>query len=310
MQSCLAPSGFRLVIPCRDCGPYIQECLASILAQDFQNWTALVADDASGDDTAQKVEPFLSDPRISYRRAPERLFLMGNTVDALNMIDPGPSEIVAILDGDDMLLPGALSEVYDKHAQGYDVVYTDIDISDGSPSIGGPLIPGVPVREQNWCITQLRSFKGYLWRELDLSLFCDDKGEPFKAAGDLSLYFPLIEAAGIYKTCFIPKKLYRYRVHENCNFKARRAEQLANNRAIRSRAPHPPQRRWFDFDISVDAPDKAGLRDLGSRIRRQIPLPYSVRVSHKPKENCGDSWDAYSGLWIGQGVFFEVEKPD
>jgi len=308
MQSCLAPSGFKLVIPCRNCGPYIEACLDSILAQDFSRWTALIADDASCDDTARRVKPYLSDPRIAYRRADQRLYLMGNTVNALDLAAPAPQDIVAIVDGDDELLPGALSAVFEKHDQGYDVVYTDMEISDGSPSIGGPLIPGVPVRAQNWCVTQLRSFKGYLWREMDQSLFLDDEGMPFRAAGDLSLYFPLIEAAGIYKTCFIPRRLYRYRVHENCNFKARRAEQLANNRAIRNRSPQPPQRRFFDFELDAHQPGKADLRDLGRRVRRQIPLPYSVRISHRTGADQGDSWDAYTGLWIDQGVFFEVVK--
>jgi hypothetical protein len=136
-------------------------------------------------------------------------------------------------------------------------------------------------------------------------MFRDEAGNYFRAAGDLSLYFPLAEAAGMHKTCFIPEKLYHYRVHERCNFRRRRSEQLDNNRLIRSRPPLPPQCEWFDFEIRVNKPLKTELRELAEEIRKDHPLPYSVRIS------CGngrdDGWDAYSGLWIGEGVFFEVE---
>jgi glycosyltransferase involved in cell wall biosynthesis len=308
MKSSLAPSGFRLIVPCRNCGPYIEECLESVLAQDYRDWTLLVADDSSSDDTRERVAPYLKDERIRYRRAEERLYLMGNTVDAVNLMNPGPADVVAVLDGDDKLLPGALSAVFEKHERGFDVVYTDMEISDGSPSIGRELIPNVPVRAQNWCVTQLRSFKGYLWRELDDSLFRDERGEYFRAAGDLSLYFPLIEAAGAYKTCFVPEKLYLYRVHEQCNFKSRRSEQLANNRLVRSRPPMRPQQRWFDFEIKLEKPSKHALRDMAREVRKRFPAPFSVRLHHLAPESSGDSWDAYSGLWLDEGVFFEVGR--
>ena len=81
MKSTLTPSAFRIIVPCRDCGEYIDECLDSVLSQEFQDWTLLVVDDASEDDTEKRVEPYLKDKRIEYRRASERLYLMGNTVE-------------------------------------------------------------------------------------------------------------------------------------------------------------------------------------------------------------------------------------
>ena len=305
MKSALAPNRFLIVIPCYNCENYIAECLESLRAQTFQNWNALVADDASEDGTEQAVRPFLSDKRIRYRRLPHRNWLMGNTLHALRSLDLKPSDVVAILDGDDWIRPDCLQALWEKHLDGYDLVYTDEDIEGQSHSVGRRLLRSVPVRKQLWCISQLRSFKGYLFSLLNDDHFRDGEGRYYRAAGDLSLYLPMAELAGPEKIFFIEDRLYYYRVHEDCNFKVLRGEQLDNNRRIRSGTPLLRQTNFFDFEEEIQNLDKAGLFDIAVEYRKKYPIPYSVRIRHRIDAGLEDSWRAYHGLWIENGVFLE-----
>ncbi len=305
MQSALAPTGLALVVPCRDCARWIGACLDSVLAQDFGHWRLLVADDASDDGTAEAVAPYLADPRITYRRLPERGWLMANTWDALARLAPAPTEVTAILDGDDTLLPGAFSRIVAEHRKGYDVVWTDMEIEGTEGSTGRALLPGVPVRRQLWCLSQLRTFKGYLLPSVREQMLRDARGGLCRAAGDLALYFQLIELAGEAKTAFIPEKLYRYRVHEACNFRTLRAEQLDNNARLRALPALAPQTEFFDFHEDVRDLDKLGLRELGQAVRARRPRPFSVRLRHRIGPHEADSWRAYHGLWIAEGVYLE-----
>ncbi len=307
LTSLLTPKRFLVVIPCRNAAGHLPQCLDSLLAQTFTHWQALVADDASTDETEAVVRPYLDDPRISFRSLPQRGWLMGNTLDALRGLDPNPNDVVAILDGDDWIRPACLERLWEAHEQGYDLAYTDHEIEGDGHSVGAQLMPGVPVRGQAWCFTQLRSFKGYLFSLLPDDTFRDASGQYFRAAGDLSLYLPMAELAGPAKVHFIPEKLYFYRIHEQCNFKVKRQEQLDNNWDIRSRPRLDQQTVHFDFTETVRDLDKPDIRRLGQEARARYPRPFTVRIDHVITPEERDSWRAYHGLWIEDGVFLNEE---
>jgi glycosyltransferase involved in cell wall biosynthesis len=78
---------------------FIERALESLLAQEWTDWELLILDDGSPDATAQRVEPFLSDPRISYRRLEENAGLGA----ALNLLlEAARGEFVAYLPSDDV----------------------------------------------------------------------------------------------------------------------------------------------------------------------------------------------------------------
>ncbi len=67
-------------------GRYIGVAIESVLAQSFADWEMLISDDASTDNTAEIVTPYLRDPRIRYIRHARNLrqganwaFAIGNT---------------------------------------------------------------------------------------------------------------------------------------------------------------------------------------------------------------------------------------
>lgn len=304
MKSALTPRTLHVVIPCYNCADYIGQCLKSLQAQTFTDWRALVADDCSTDHTAEAVRAFMrEDERISLRVGEERAWLMGNTLAALRSLDAAPGDVVAILDGDDWLMDTCLEKTWQAHGRGYDLVYTDEEIEGQDHSIAAPLIKAAPVRRQAWCFSQLRSFKHYLFSLLEDDAFRDRDGNHFRAAGDLALYLPMAELAGAEKIGFIPERLYHYRVHEACNFKVLRTEQLRNNWDIRNRPAQEMQTRYFDFTEDVHDLDKGGIASLGSEARQRYPRPCTVNVRHHIPASERDSWQAYHNLWIADGVF-------
>ena len=304
MKSLLAPKNFQVVIPCYNCEDYICKCLESLRRQNFKNWTALVADDCSTDHTADAVSAFMKDdPRIRLRVGKERAWLMGNTLNGLRSLDMAPSDVVAILDGDDWLMEDCLEKVWEAHNKGYDLVYTDEEIEGQNSSIAGPLLSTAPVRRQSWRFSQLRSFKRYLFDLLPDKTFRDREGNYFRAAGDLALYLPMAELTGSEKICFIPEILYHYRVHESCNFKVMRGEQLRNNWDIRNRPCLDRQTIYFDVTEKIRDLKKADLHSLGPLIRSRYPSPYSVNVAHVIHPSESDDWLAYHNLWIEEGVY-------
>lgn len=301
--STLHPERFFVVIPGYNCGEYIGECLDSLKAQTFTGWTALVADDCSSDDTAERVRPYLADPRIRLRTGAERAWLMGNTLAGLRSLDLRPSDVVAILDGDDWIRPTCLERLWEQHCAGYDLAYTDEDIQGQDHSVARPFIKTAPARAQAWGFSQLRSFKGYLFNQLADDTFRDRDGTYFRAAGDLSLYLPMAELAGPEKIAFVPERLYYYRVHESCNFKVMRDEQLRNNWDIRSRPALSRQTEHFDFIHAVDDLEKSGIDALARRVRQAYPLPHTVNIRHRITPDQADSWRPYHGLWVEEGVY-------
>ncbi len=233
---------------------------------------------------------------------------MGNTLAGLRSLDLRPNDVVAILDGDDWIRPTCLERLWEKHCQGYDLVYTDEDIQWQTHSVGRPFIKSAPARAQAWGFSQLRSFKGYLFSQLPDKTFRDRDGNYFRPSGDLPLYLPMAELAGPDKIHFIEERLYYYRVHDTCNFKIMRDEQLRNNRDIRSRPQLDRQTRFFDFTEVVTGMDKAEITDRAREIRARYPRPCSINMLHRVYPDQVDSWSPYHGLWVEDGVFFSHEE--
>ncbi|HEX5138140.1 MAG TPA: glycosyltransferase family A protein, partial [Planctomycetota bacterium] len=84
----------------------LREALRSSLAQDFTDFEHIVVDDGSDDDGARRVVEELKDPRIRLLR----LDASRGPAGARNKgLAEARGEICAVLDDDDLMLPGRLS---------------------------------------------------------------------------------------------------------------------------------------------------------------------------------------------------------
>lgn len=206
-----------ILITTRNAAPYIGQCLDSVLAQDetFTDWECICTDDASEDGTAEIMEEYAAkDERFSYITRKERRTALPNLMD---MIRVARGEIVAILDGDDWLLPGALA----RHLQEYDADAT-CDATYGQYECWPQRTKGhcqeVPVGRdwwEQWWFSHLLTWK----RNLSLESFAKEPeayldpltGKPYDITYDVALFFPVVNRAR--SVVFVPDVVYEYRRH-------------------------------------------------------------------------------------------------
>ena len=94
------PPLVSVIMPTHAHAPFICRALESLLAQTLTHWELIVVDDASPDDTAGAVRPYLDDPRIRYERLSRNLGLGA----ALNCgMDLAHGRLIAYLPSDDVL---------------------------------------------------------------------------------------------------------------------------------------------------------------------------------------------------------------
>lgn len=222
-----------VVVVQRNNAAFIDDCIESILAQDYADLGLAVLDDDSEDGTVEILERILPSRKVAFVRNTIRRRKFENTLFALRRLVERPESVVFIVDGDDRLLrPTAVSEMMKLHVD-VDVAWSQFRFSDGRRGFCAPC-PDAP-RAAKWRTSHLKSFKrGFfdLVRDRDLR---DETGRIFGASEDMAYMFPMLEMAGPRGRAFYDEELYFYRVHGR---NMRRPAQLDAERIIRARAPY------------------------------------------------------------------------
>jgi glycosyltransferase involved in cell wall biosynthesis len=126
---------FTVLIDTYNYGEYIEEAVASVLAQDFpaEQREILVVDDGSTDDTPERMRKF--GETIRYLRKPN-----GGQASAFNFgFEHARGEVIALLDADDVWLPGKLGRIYEAFEQhpAAGMVYHRVHLWNGTDEISG-----------------------------------------------------------------------------------------------------------------------------------------------------------------------------
>src|SRR6267154_2733085 len=124
---------FTVLIDTYNYGEYIEEAVASALAQGFpaEEREILVVDDGSTDDTQERLEKF--GEAIRYLRKPN-----GGQASAFNFgFEQARGAVIALLDADDVWLPEKLGRVYEafERHSGAGMVYHRVHLWDGARDI-------------------------------------------------------------------------------------------------------------------------------------------------------------------------------
>ena len=90
-----------VLMPTYNVAPWVEEAIHSVLRQTYRDFELLVVDDASTDDTLDRVRS-IDDPRIRIASFPNNVGLSENLNRGLDIID---TELVARMDGDDIAEP-------------------------------------------------------------------------------------------------------------------------------------------------------------------------------------------------------------
>jgi glycosyltransferase involved in cell wall biosynthesis len=97
-----------IFLPVYNGANFIQQAIDSVLAQTYTNWTFLIVDNCSTDNTAELCQPYLADPRFKYVLNETNLGVHGNFHKALSLCD---TPYFAYLSHDDIYVhPDAFAE--------------------------------------------------------------------------------------------------------------------------------------------------------------------------------------------------------
>jgi glycosyltransferase involved in cell wall biosynthesis len=213
-----------------NCADAVRDCLRSVRAQTRKDYRHLVVDDASTDDTWEKIARY-KDDRVTAFRSPQNRKWTRNAMDYLM---PEPRDIVVILDLDDRLAHSRVLERLEReYRNGCWLTYGNFYLESRAAKKGrlarlsglwrlnpGWLgrcrrLPPEVVRERRFrdypfTTNHLRTFKGFLWNAIRPEDLLDWNGRPPLSAGDVAIMLPMLDMCAPGKIVFIPDVLYAY----------------------------------------------------------------------------------------------------
>jgi glycosyltransferase involved in cell wall biosynthesis len=105
-----------IIIPTYNRAGLLPQALTSALKQSFSDFEILILDDASTDDTYQRISSFLEDPRVRYIKHPQNIGISANRNYGISI---AKGTYIAMLDSDDLWLDESKlsrqSEILDTH---------------------------------------------------------------------------------------------------------------------------------------------------------------------------------------------------
>jgi len=101
---------FSVLLPTRNGGALLANCIASILEQQYDDFELVVADNANTDATPEILARLAGDPRLKVVRQPQVVPVAENWTAALQA---SAGDYILMMGDDDYLLPGALRRLHE-----------------------------------------------------------------------------------------------------------------------------------------------------------------------------------------------------
>jgi glycosyltransferase involved in cell wall biosynthesis len=237
-----------VIVPVYNAEQYIGKCLDSILAQDYDDYTIYVIDDASTDNTLERIKEYAEG---NYKiEVINRQTNMGAVCNQVSCIKSRvrSSSIVMLVDGDDWLVNDPHVFDYINHfyeEKSAEFTYGSCwSLADNIPLIAQPYPTVVKQNKSyrkyrfNWGMpyTHLRTFRASLLLNIDDNNFKDEDGNWFKAGGDNSVFYSVLEQADSNRVFTIPEIVYVYNDKNPLNdYKINSDEQTKNAAKIQKR---------------------------------------------------------------------------
>src|ERR1700761_4648418 len=232
-----------VLVPAWGVAHLVGESLASLQAQSFTDWEAVVVDDGAPDDVAGAVAPFAkADPRIRFVPTPHG----GLSAARNHAIAAARAPLISLLDGDDYYRPDYLEKMVAAISAdpGLGLVSCDATIigqtwragrrfSDFLSQVGEPTLDAVIARRFNMFVSTI------LRREAVASAGGFDEELP--AAEDLDLWIRILEKG--WRAAYVPEPLVFYRRRpgslSSSTFKLHRATVRLYEKAVARLAGRP-----------------------------------------------------------------------
>lgn len=252
---CSADRHFTVIIPSRNNSQWCERNLSTLLSQLYHNWHAIYINDASTDDTQEKVENFIkkhnAQDKIRLINNETRQGAMANIYNAVYMCDDW--DVIVIYDGDDWFSRANVFNILNRAYADENVWMTygshqnhpQGNRSDCAYQVPIDVIASNSYRQNPWCTSHLRTFYAWLFKCIkteDLKIY----DEFLQMTCDQATMFPMLELSGG-RSRYISDILYIYNMENPQNDNKVDAElQRAIENHVRSQQPYEPLRRVPD----------------------------------------------------------------
>lgn len=179
---------------------YIEQCIGSIMAQNFTDFICYITDDLSTDKSVDKVKQLIKDDKRFVLITNQQKHYQPGNYDQIIRNNPNikDDDVVVEIDGDDWLPDSkTLSRIND--------IYSDKNVwitngsfrySTGKIGFSTPQGNFDNLRYSIFTASHMRTWKTFLWRNIKEEDLKDENGEYWKVAGDLSFMYPMLEMSG------------------------------------------------------------------------------------------------------------------
>ena len=175
---------------------WVKRCIESVHRQTFRDWTHILIDAKSDDNTWMHAKMADQDTRTRLAQNDVRQAALQNAVETWN--DLPDDEIVVWLDGDDWLAHDRALEVLAETYANPDVwlTYGQFMMLDGTIGFASRYPLGENVRKLDWRATHLKTFRAGLAKKIKPGDLLKPDGSWCDLAIDHVVMYPLLEMAG------------------------------------------------------------------------------------------------------------------
>jgi len=236
---------FTIIIPAYNCSDWVEKNLSSALQQDYNNYDVVYVDDASKDNTLEKVKNIQKTTQKNFNVVANNINVKALKNLYTHIKKAKDDSIIITLDGDDYLsdnnVLSYLNELYqDENCwltvgsyvqnDNYQVV-TPNDVNEQYWNKN--------IRHQPWSFSHLRTFRKKLFDRIFLKDLLDVDGNFFNFTFDQAMMYPMVEMAGPEHVVLVKKVLYVYnRLNPISVDRVHRSEQLRIESVIRNKKPY------------------------------------------------------------------------
>lgn len=225
-----------------NCEKFIRFNIESIRSQKYKRFKHIIVDDGSTDNTYKEIQKYKYQNLKVYRNKTNQKWIK-NAVKYLDENIVSEEDIIVLIDLDDWLFDDKVFDILNVYYNNPNCWITSSNFMYRSRNLSSNWIPEYPknvinskdFRKTVWSFTHLRTFKAFLWNNLDKEDLKDENGEYFKCCYDQALCLPMLEMAS-HHYYHIQKMLYIYNdVNPLQVEKINRGEQERNAKYIRSK---------------------------------------------------------------------------
>ena len=195
---------------------YVEAHTKSIQNQLYKNYVHLIVNDGSTDKTLDEIMKY-SDNKTVVRSHSDNRKWIRNVLECLPPLIKSEEDVIVIVDLDDSLAHNTVLNKVEKAYRKHNcwMTYSLFRYSNGMTSGWIPRWPRRVYEEKLyrksiWAFGHLRTFKVFLWNNLNKDDLKDEDGNYFICTYDQAILLPMLEMCPPEKIYFIDDVLYNY----------------------------------------------------------------------------------------------------